>query len=123
MHAQAEDGVLLEGRLSEYRELFDSCEVSSDGTIGPSCIMRLCSRVEAVVPEEVVLAKMTKAFPSGDGRVTFSDFLYMFRDNFLDLKQIFRYIALQSTDDQSALAPEEAASSQEVRASVNNFQN
>ena len=104
---QAEDGVLLEGRLSEYLQLFESCpsyersEAPGDfGSIDRTDVASLSGRLEhPLTHEEAEQALQTfcqgRVCSLDDQRIPFSDFLSMFRDKLLDLQQITEYMKLE----------------------------
>jgi hypothetical protein len=108
---QAEDGVLLEGRLSEYLKLFESCPTfESDGmgfgSIDRSCVSNLGGRLEhPLTAAEAELALETfchgRTCSVDDQRIGFADFLNMFRSHLLDLKQITEYMKLEEVPQPS----------------------
>ena len=97
---------MLEGRLSEYKQLFQSCPSWSKGgpglgTIDRSCVVSLAGRLEHPLPQadarqalQSFCDSRTCAMP--DEPLTFADFLNMFRDRMLDLQQIEEYMKLES---------------------------
>lgn len=115
---QTADGVLLEGRLSEYRTLFEQCpswqqDDTGFGTVDRSCIVSLSGRLEQ--PFTVYEAQQAlEQFCDGticdpeDARFTFAAFLNLFRDKMLDLQQIEEYMKLEAV-------PEPSFSENEVR--------
>jgi hypothetical protein len=117
---QAEDGVLLEGRLSEYLKLFESCpsfepgEGRGDfGSIGRSDVVHLSGRLEHPLTESEAEAALStfcvgRVCSVAEERVPFADFLEMFRDKLLDLQQITEYMKLEDV-------PPPAYSSTDVR--------
>lgn len=114
--AQFEDGVLLEGRLSEYRDLFQSCpswrkDGPGLGMIERSCVVGLAGRLEHPLPQaEARNALQTfcdsRACRVPDEPLTFADFLNMFRDDLLDLQQIEEYMKLEA-DPHPSFSPDE----------------
>jgi hypothetical protein len=108
---QAEDGVLLEGRLSEYRQLFERCpsweaDSSGLGTIDRACVLSLGGRLEhpfTIEEAESALNEFCddRGCKVEDERLTFADFLNMFHDKMLDLQQITEYMKLEEVPQPS----------------------
>lgn len=103
---QAEDGVLLEGRLSEYRGMFERCaswqpDASGLGTIDRKCIFGLAGRLEHPLTNDQATEALQN-FCTGrecalpQQRISFADFLNIFREHLLDLKQIEEYMKLEA---------------------------
>lgn len=119
---QAEDGVLLEGRLAEYRALFECSpsfqpgEPSLFGSIDRQDISDLAGRLETPLTAKQTadlideFCSTRECLVDGEQRITFEEFLNMFRDHMLDLQQITAYLKLQA-----AALPE--TSPEEVRSS------
>ena len=107
---QAEDGVLLEGRLSEYLQLFERCPSFEPdpgggfGSINRSCVEALGRRLEHPLTSEEATSAL-ESFCDGREcsvdaqRIGFSDFLNMFREHLLDLHQITEYMKLQDVPE------------------------
>lgn len=119
---QAQDGVLLEGRLAEYRALFEHSPSfqagapSKFGSIDRTELVGLAGRLETPLTAQQT-ADLVDEFCTtreceleGADRITFAEFLNMFRDHMLDLQQITEYLKLQA-------APLPEASPEEVRLS------
>jgi hypothetical protein len=93
--------VLLEGRLSEYRQLFERCpsweaDSSGLGTIDRACVLSLGGRLEHPFTIEEAESALNEFCDDRrckveDERLTFADFLNMFHDKMLDLQQITEY--------------------------------
>eukprot|EP00892_Ulva_mutabilis_P002394 jgi/Ulvmu1/12155/UM085_0019.1 len=115
----AEDGVLLEGRLTEYRNLFQRCESFQEdegalfGTIAREDVEGLLSMLEHPLNSDEA-HELMDGFCSdhacgneeGSNRISFQEFLNLFRGHLLDLQQITEYLKLEDlpppnmTDDE-----------------------
>lgn len=105
---QAEDGVLLEGRLTEYRNLFERRESFQEaegalfGTIARKDVEGLLSMLEHPLNGEEAHELMdgfcsehTCSDEAGSQRISFQEFLNLFRGHLLDLQQITDYLKLE----------------------------
>ena len=105
---QAEDGVLLEGRLTEYRTLFRRCESFQEdengifGTIAREDVEGLLSMLEHPLNAEEAhdlmdgfCAERDCGNEGGSNRISFQEFLTLFRGHLLDLQQITEYLKLE----------------------------
>lgn len=108
----AEDGVLLQGRLSEYQALFETCPSFDSGTVTPACIDGLAGRLEKpLTPNQVseaLRANVGGGDERGGDRLSFGDFLRLFKDKLLDLHQITEYLKLEE-EPAPEISDEEAA--------------
>lgn len=108
---QAEDGVLLEGRLAEYRSLYQRCDSFREddgavfGTIAREDVEGLLSMLEhplnAEEAHELMDGFCTERQCGSDGggnRISFREFLNLFRGHLLDLQQITEYLKLEDLD-------------------------
>jgi hypothetical protein len=105
---QAEDGVLLEGRMAEYKALFERAPSFKagpprrDGSIDRKDVADLAARLETPLTTKQTVGLIDEFCSTreceleGSDRITFEEFLNMFRDHMLDLKQITEYLKLQA---------------------------
>lgn len=117
---QAEDGILLEGRLTEYRTLFQRCESFRDdggngfGTIAREGVEQLLSMLEHPLCKAEAHDLMDgycagrACGKQGSGnRISFPEFLQLFRSHLLDLHQITEYLKLDDLPELKVSTEEE----------------
>eukprot|EP00197_Chlamydomonas_leiostraca_P003884 CAMPEP_0202867274 /NCGR_PEP_ID=MMETSP1391-20130828/9073_1 /ASSEMBLY_ACC=CAM_ASM_000867 /TAXON_ID=1034604 /ORGANISM="Chlamydomonas leiostraca, Strain SAG 11-49" /LENGTH=362 /DNA_ID=CAMNT_0049547303 /DNA_START=21 /DNA_END=1109 /DNA_ORIENTATION=+ len=98
------DGLLLDGKLSEYEAAFNAVDSSGNGTIGATELAQLFSMLGNPVSFEKLVDIMQEYDKDESGQIEFNEFLLMFRDQLIDLKAVQEYMgatkgaARQSTD-------------------------
>ena len=95
--AQTADGVLLEGKLEEYRTAFNAVDNGGNGTISATEIAQLFESLGTPLSYDKLVRMMAKYDIDKSGQIDFWEFLRMFRDELLDLKEILEYIKMQPT--------------------------
>ncbi|GAX81051.1 hypothetical protein CEUSTIGMA_g8486.t1 [Chlamydomonas eustigma] len=86
------DGLLLSGTLAEYEEAFKAVDKSGNGTIGATELMQLFKNLGSSVSYEKLVEVMQFYDKDESGQIEFGEFLLMFRDQMLDLKEILNYV-------------------------------
>ncbi len=94
---QTADGVLLEGKLEEYREAFNAVDNGGNGTISATEIAQLFQNLGTPLSYDKLVKMMATYDVDKSGQIDFYEFLRMFRDELLDLKEILEYIKMQPT--------------------------
>lgn len=95
--SQTADGVLLEGKLEEYREAFNAVDNGGNGTISATEIAQLFQNLGTPLSYDKLVKMMATYDVDKSGQIDFYEFLRMFRDELLDLKEILDYIKMQPT--------------------------
>lgn len=89
--------MLLEGKLEEYRTAFNAVDNGGNGTISATEIAQLFESLGTPLSYDKLVRMMAKYDVDKSGQIDFYEFLRMFRDELLDLKEILDYIKMQPT--------------------------
>lgn len=85
------DGILLDGKLSDYQKAFNALDTEGRGTIGAQQLVDFFWSIGMPVCYEALYSAFAKYDKDDSGRIDFKEFLFMFRDNLFDLKQVLSY--------------------------------
>ncbi|KAG2444159.1 hypothetical protein HYH02_009098 [Chlamydomonas schloesseri] len=88
------DGLLLEGTLAEYESAFKAVDKSGNGTIGATELSKLFASLGNPVSLEKLVDLMQMYDKDDSGQIEFPEFLLMFRNSLLDLKDMTTYMTL-----------------------------
>ncbi|CAD7703082.1 unnamed protein product [Ostreobium quekettii] len=88
------DDRLLKGRVTDYEEAFRAMDASGRGAIGMPELSRLLASLGQGMSEERIAATFRKYDVDASGTIEFDEFLLMFHDKLLDLRQVLDYIRL-----------------------------
>jgi len=86
------DGLLLDGKLSEYEAAFNAIDTSGNGTIAAMEIGQLLAQMGDPVSFEKLADIMQQYDKDESGQIEFPEFLQMFRKQLLDVKAVSRYL-------------------------------
>lgn len=89
--------MLLEGKLEEYRAAFNAVDNGGNGTISATEIAQLFESLGTPLSYDKLVRVMATYDVDKSGQIDFWEFLRMFRDELLDLKEILEYIKMQPT--------------------------
>lgn len=89
--------MLLEGKLEEYRAAFNAVDNGGNGTISATEIAQLFESLGTPLSYDKLVRMMATYDVDKSGQIDFYEFLRMFRDELLDLKEILDYIKMQPT--------------------------
>lgn len=106
------DGLLLDGLLTEYEDAFHAVDRTGNGTIGAMELSELFKNLGREMTCDKLSGIMEKYDKDGSGQIEFHEFLPMFRDQLLDLKEVQNYLSndpslLDSPKSQDVLHIEE----------------
>jgi len=87
------DGLLLDGMLSEYEDAFNAVDKSGNGTIGANELAQLLANLGQPISMEKLVEVMQQYDVDQSGQIEFNEFLLMFRNQLLDLKEVQSYVA------------------------------
>jgi Ca2+-binding EF-hand superfamily protein len=90
----ATDGMLLEGKLQEYRAAFHAMDTTGNGTIAGCEIEALFERMGQPLTRGKLWKIMDQYDQDANGQIDFDEFLMMFQDDLLDVREILDYIKL-----------------------------
>ncbi|GAB4819539.1 hypothetical protein N2152v2_006585 [Parachlorella kessleri] len=107
--AMALDNILLEGKLEEYQQAFRSADEGGNGCVGATELFHLFKRLGNPISYERLVALFDKYDIDDSGTIDFPEFLRMFKDELLDLREVLDYIKLQAAEVQEAAAAASAA--------------
>lgn len=88
------DGLLLDGALEEYEAAFRAADKSGNGTIGATELMEMMNALGSPVDYERLVEIFSQYDKDESGQIDFGEFLLMFRDKVLDLRQMADFMAL-----------------------------
>ena len=83
--------LILEGKLKEYRAAFDAVDTSGNGTIGYDELSDLLQFLNTSLSDAKITEQMVKYDVDKSGQIEFNEFLLMFHNQFLDLKEVLQY--------------------------------
>lgn len=86
------DGILLDGKLSEYEQAFAAIDTSGNGTIGATEIAALFQQLGQSMSYERLVEVFQRYDLDQSGQIEFNEFLLMFRDQLLDLRSVLDYV-------------------------------
>ena len=92
------DGLLLEGTLAEYEAAFAAADTSGNGTLGANELRSLFASLGAPLSMDKIADVMMRYDADESGQIEFFEFLSMFRDQLLDLRQIEDWLARRGED-------------------------
>jgi Ca2+-binding EF-hand superfamily protein/thiol-disulfide isomerase/thioredoxin len=90
------DNVFLLGKLEEYREAFKAVDVGGNGSVSPTELYKLLERMEQPITYEKLVKIMEKYDVDQSGVIDFGEFLRLFRDELLDLKEVLDFVKQRS---------------------------
>lgn len=90
------DGILLDGKFSEYEDAFNAVDSSGNGTIGATELAKLFAELGQPLSMEKLVDIMQQYDKDESGQIDFREFLLMFRDKLLDLQTIRNYFIAQA---------------------------
>lgn len=96
--SMVQDGVLLEGKLDEYRAAFRAADTSGHGSISFSELSALFKNLGQDISDEDLLEVMNRYDLDESGQIEFNEFLLFFRNNLLDLRDVMDYLHLKHPD-------------------------
>lgn len=102
------DGILLSGMLDDYRVAFSAVDSGGNGRISATELAQLFESLGTPLSYDRLVKVMAKYDLDNNNQIDFYEFLRMFRDDLLDLKEILDYIKMQprpmTDDEKKALA-------------------
>lgn len=92
-----EDGVLLDGKLEEYQAAFIAVDTTGDGLLGATELRALFDLLGQPVSYQKLFNIMEQYDVDESGQLDFGEFLKMYWDEMLDVKEVLKYIELPNT--------------------------
>jgi len=86
-----EANLILEGKLKEYRIAFDAVDRSGNGTIGYNELVDLFGSLGSPMSEAKITELMVEYDLDKSGQIEFGEFLLLFQNQLLDLKEVLQY--------------------------------
>lgn len=86
-----EANLILEGKLTEYREAFDAVDTSGNGSIGFDELYHLLHFLGTPLSDAKITQMMVDYDLDKSGQIEFNEFMLMFQDHLLDLREVLRY--------------------------------
>ncbi|GMH34102.1 hypothetical protein BSKO_01936 [Bryopsis sp. KO-2023] len=96
--SMVQDGVLLEGKLDEYRAAFDAADTSGYGSISFNELSTLFKSLDQDITDEDLLEVMHRYDLDESGQIEFNEFLLFFRNRLLELRDVMDYLHLKHPD-------------------------
>lgn len=86
-----EANLILEGKLKEYRQAFDAVDQSGNGSIGYDELYDLLQFLDSPLSDAKLTELMVDYDLDKSGQIEFNEFLLMFQNHILDLKDVLEY--------------------------------
>lgn len=93
--AQIQDCSIVEGKLQEYRQAFEAIDSSGDGTINGGELSRVFQALGQPIKPEKLAKLMDTVDRDMNGRVSWTEFIGIFRHELLDLQAIQKFVQMQ----------------------------